>query len=642
VDPDAPAPAPFLAAAVQFEPRMFDTTGNVERLLALCAEAAEAGAKLIVTPEMATTGYCWHSREEIAPEVEPIPGPTTERFAAFCAARGCWVVLGMPEVVEDTGVFYNSAVLIGPEGVAGLYRKTHAYISDPKWAKDGDLGLPVFDTPLGRIAIAICMDAAYPETVRVPALRGADVVCFPTNWLSEKAPSPTWWARAVESGVFLIAANRWGCERGVQFDGGSCLIAPDGEILAARDAGDGVVLAEIDPARARDKRPGAGASGCPGDLLAARRPEAYGTLTLNTYGWKPGEFHGLYGHRPLPEGRVSRAAVLQMDPQPGAAGANLAAVAAALAAHPGLDLLVAPEFALCGRPRSPEEARRWAEPVPGPATTALAAIAAAANAHVVAGLVERAPAADRAANAVSPAGSRPDDPAGDAAPERRRPTTIAGDSPGDRFFNTVVLVGPNGLVGAYRALHLADADAAWATPGDRGLPTFDTPVGRIGLLTGFDLLFPEAARMLALDGADVIACAADLAWPGVRPWGATGIPMPGWIEAGPTPDHFHLARERSRENNTFLLFANTPAAGGWSGVFSAGPEDEPRADALVLGAAPGLAAAAIDTTDLDSRYATNPVRAKDLLRMRMPIWYDPLQAPKASWLLAPPVAADES
>lgn len=595
---ESAVPAPYRAAAVQFEPRMFDKAGNLDRLLALCAEAADAGAKLIVTPEMATTGYCWHSREEIAPEVEPIPGPTTDRFAAFCAERDCWVVVGLPEVAPDTGVYYNTAVLVGPAGIAGLYRKTHAYISEPKWAKDGDLGLPVFDTPLGRLAIAICMDAAYPETVRVPALRGADVVCFPTNWLTEKAPSPTWWARAVESGVYLIAANRWGCERGVQFDGGSCLIAPDGAILAARDAGDGVVLADIDPTVARSKRPGAS----PGDLLAARRPDAYGALTLNTYLWKPGEFHGLYGHRPLPAGRASRVAVLQMEPQPGNAGANLAAIAAALAADPDLDLLVAPEYALCGRPRSPEEARRWAEPVPGPATQALAAVASAADAHAVAGLVER-------------------------------------DERG-RLFDAVVLVGPGGLLGHYRALHLTDADAAWATPGDLGLPTFDTPAGRIGLLAGFDLLFPEAGRVLALDGADAIACAAGLAWPGVRPWGATSLPQPAWIEPGPTADHFHLARERSRENNTYVLFANAPHAGGWSGVFSAGPEDEPRADALVPGDAPGLAAATLDTTELPSRYATSPVRAKDLLRMRIPIWYDPLQAPPDSWLLAPP-AADE-
>ena len=80
-----------------------------------------------------------------------------ERFADLAARFKCWIVVGMPEVDLETGVFYNTAVLIGPDGPAGRYRKTHAYISEPKWAKDGDLGLPVFETPLGRIALTICM-----------------------------------------------------------------------------------------------------------------------------------------------------------------------------------------------------------------------------------------------------------------------------------------------------------------------------------------------------------------------------------------------------------------------------------------------------------------------------------------------------
>jgi predicted amidohydrolase len=150
---------------------------------------------LIVHPEMATTGYCWASRAEIAPFVEPIPGPTTDRFAEIAARYRCFIVVGVPEIEPSTGIFYNSAALIGPDGLVGKYRKTHSYISEPKWAKDGDLGLPVFDTEIGRIAITICMDAAFPETGRVPALNRADVICFPTNWLSEICPAPSWMAR---------------------------------------------------------------------------------------------------------------------------------------------------------------------------------------------------------------------------------------------------------------------------------------------------------------------------------------------------------------------------------------------------------------------------------------------------------------
>ena len=241
-------PLPYRAAAIQFEPTLFDKSANLEALLRLTEEAAAGGAKLIVTPEMATTAYCWATRDEIACDVEPVPGPTTQRFAEIAAQHDCWIVVGLAEVDPETDIYYNSAVLIGPEGPVGLYRKTHSYISEPKWAKDGDLGLPVFETPIGRIAMTICMDACYPETARVPALAGADVICFPTNWLTEKSPSPSWMARAAENGVYLIAANRYGLERGVQFSGGSAVIDPDGSLQSVLDTGDGIVWGWIDPA----------------------------------------------------------------------------------------------------------------------------------------------------------------------------------------------------------------------------------------------------------------------------------------------------------------------------------------------------------------------------------------------------------
>ena len=81
------------------------------------------------------------------------------------------------------------------------------------------------------------MDASFPETARVLALRGADVICFPTNWLLEKAPAPAWITRAFENGVYLIAADRWGNERTVEFSGGSAVIDPDGAIQSYRDTG---------------------------------------------------------------------------------------------------------------------------------------------------------------------------------------------------------------------------------------------------------------------------------------------------------------------------------------------------------------------------------------------------------------------
>ena len=232
-------------------------------------EAARNDAKLIVLVEMATTAYCFFDRAEIAPYVEPIPGPTTERFGELAARYGCYIVVGMPEVDPETDIYYNSLALVGPEGVVGKYRKTHSFISENTWAKDGDLDLPVFRTELGNLGSLICMDASFPETARVLALRGADVICFPTNWLLEKAPAPAWITRAFENGVYLIAADRWGNERTVEFSGGSAVIDPDGAIQSYRDTGNGIVYGYIDIAKARDKKFVANETG---DKLLERRP----------------------------------------------------------------------------------------------------------------------------------------------------------------------------------------------------------------------------------------------------------------------------------------------------------------------------------------------------------------------------------
>lgn len=575
----APTPPPFRVAAIQFEPRLFAKDANLEALLALAEEAATGGAKLIVTPEMATTAYCWASRDEVANDVEPVPGPTTERFGEIAARHECWIVVGLPEVDPETGVFYNSAVLVGPEGPVGLYRKTHAYIAEPKWAKDGDLGLPVFETPLGRIAITICMDACYPETSRIPALAGADVVCFPTNWLSEKSPSPSWMARAAESGVYFIAANRYGVERGVQFSGGSAVIDPDGQVQGALDIGDGLVWGWVDPHRARDKRP---FPGRPEDLIADRRPDAYGTMTLNSYLWNPAEFHGLYGIDPLPGGRRSRVAVVQFSPHAGDVARNLARMTREAEALAGTDLIVFPELSVSGPVADRERAELLAEPVPGPSTDRLRETAAKTGAHLVAGLVERGETGE--------------------------------------LFNSAVLVGADGVVGRYRKLHLAAEDRPWAAPGDLGLPVFDIPAGRLGMLIGYDVLFPEAARALALAGADIIACPSLVTRPAVLPWGATEVPFPAFIAAGPTDDHYHLWRERERENHAHVLFANGAAPWmGWSGCFAAVLESEPRDESLVKRDGEGAATLEIDTSGV--------TRTKDLVGMRMPIWYDALQAP---------------
>ncbi len=368
---------------------------------------------------MGTTGYCWFDRAEVAPFVEPVPGPTTERFHAVAQAHGIHVVIGLPEVDPETGLYYNTAVLIGPDGVVGRHRKTHPISPEPKWSAPGDLGHQVFETPLGRIALLICMDIHFVETARLAALGGADVICHISNWLAERTPAPYWISRAFENGCYLVESNRWGLERTVQFSGGSAIIEPDGAVAAVVDAGDGIAYGEIDLARARDRQ----VLGEP--VFAQRRPELYPELATNTFTWNPSDFFGLYGHRPLPPGRRSRVAVGQFLPGRDV-DANLDRIEslAIEAAGQGADLVVFPELSVTGL----ADAAERAEPLPGRATDRLLAIAARHRLHLVAGLAE---------------------------------------TEDGRRYNTAVLVGPEGIVGRYRKIHLTGEDRRWATPGDR-------------------------------------------------------------------------------------------------------------------------------------------------------------------------------
>lgn len=568
----------FAAAAVQFEPTMFEKERNITRLLALVEEAAASGAKLIVTPEMGTTGYCWFDREEVSTEVETIPGPTTDRFAAAAKAAGVHIVIGMPEVEPATGLYYNSAVLIGPNGVIGKHRKSHPYISEPKWAAPGDLGHQVFETALGRIALLICMDIHFVETARLVALGGADVICHVSNWLSERTPAPYWISRAFENSCYLVESNRWGLERTVQFSGGSCVIEPDGRIAAVIDGGDGVVCATIDTDRGRERM----VLGEP--TFAQRRPDLYRELPTGQSGWNPLDFFPLYGHRPLPPGRRSKIAAAQFAPTSDV-GANLDRIAelAADAAARGAAFVAFPELAVTGL----DDPAPRAESVSGPSVTRLLAIASRLGIHLAVGLAE---------------------------------------ADGGAVYNAAVLVGPEGVVGVCRKIHLCAHDRPWATAGATW-SVFDLPLGRLGLLIGHDALFPESARILALRGCDLIACPAAQTGAFTSSHAGTSVKQSYPIPTGADPFHWHHFRTRAGENNVVLAFANVVDVDrgypGHSGVF--GPETFvfPRTEAIVF-EGEGVAVSDLDTTNLDTPYPTNPIRRKDLVTMRLPHHYVPL------------------
>ncbi|WP_193045450.1 nitrilase-related carbon-nitrogen hydrolase [Mycolicibacterium baixiangningiae] len=571
----------YVAAAVQFEPVLFDKQRNITRLVELVEEAAVGGAKLITTPEMGISGYCFFGTAEAETMAEPVPGPSTEIFAELAAIHDCHIVIGMPERDLETGLLYNSAVLIGPQGIIGTHRKTHGYIAEPKWAAPGDLGHQVFDTPLGRIALLICMDIHFVETARVVALGGADVICHISNWLAERTPAPYWISRAFENSCYLIESNRWGLERGVQFSGGSCIIAPDSGVLASCDSGDGVVTAEINLAAVQAAR-ATGASG-----LSGRRPQLYRDLHINSYLWNPRDFFTLYGNAPMPPGRASVLAVAQHDSTSDAT-ANIAQIRATFveAVGDGADLVVFPELSVSGPPSASAD---YAESIDTEGILQpLLDAAAGCNGYLVVGMAERG---------------------------------AAGMSP----YNSAVLIGPEGIVAVHRKIHLSDDDDMYFAAGDSWTHA-DIRVGRVALLHGDDVLRPESGRVAALRGCDVIAVPARIAATLHHGHPGTTVPLNYPIPRAASHLHWHHMRVRAGENNVYLAYANPPEFGGRSGVFGPDTFEFPRRE-RVAGPAAEVLLAPIDTSDGPGPYPANVVRRKDLVSMRLPHHYRALSAP---------------
>ena len=170
----AAAPSPFKVASIEFNPQFHARDKNFQKMASLIADATKNGAKLILFPEMSTTGYLYHSRKEIAPYVDSIPGVTTTFFQRLAKKYNVYIVVGMPEK-SKANIYYNSAFLVGPKGLIGSYRKNNLFTLESTWAARGE-GIPVFHTPLGNIAIIICYDDYFYQSARLAALKGANIV----------------------------------------------------------------------------------------------------------------------------------------------------------------------------------------------------------------------------------------------------------------------------------------------------------------------------------------------------------------------------------------------------------------------------------------------------------------------------------
>lgn len=284
--------AGLTVAVIQMEPRFGETEANVARSIEAMERAAAQGAGLVVLPELCNTGYVFQSRAEARELAETIPdGPTTRAWMAAAARLGLHVVAGIAEA--DGPILYNSAVVLSPEGLLGRFRKMHLWADEALYFAPGNLGFPVFDTAIGRIGCLICYDGWFPESYRLAALQGAEIVCVPTNWVPipgqdrkrEAMANILAMAAAHSNSIFIACADRVGTERGQPFIGQSLIVGPAGWPIAgpAAPEGEEILFATIDLADARRKRNWNAFN----QVLRDRRGDAYGEMlgSAHTPGW---------------------------------------------------------------------------------------------------------------------------------------------------------------------------------------------------------------------------------------------------------------------------------------------------------------------------------------------------------------------
>jgi 5-aminopentanamidase len=263
----------------QFAPQIADLPANRERSVRAVAEAIDAGADVVVLPELVTSGYVFESTDEAA-AVAITPGHAVFTEWAAEAARGPAVVVGGFCEQGDDGLLYNSAAVVDRSGVLGVYRKTHLWDREKLYFQPGAHAPRVFDTPAGRIGVLVCYDLEFPELTRLLALGGAELIAVPTNWplvdrpAGERPPEmQIAMAAARVNRVFIACCDRTGTERGQEWTAGTAVIDEAGWVIA-RQTEEGPAGAEIDLALARDKRL---TDLC--DALGDRRPELYRPLT---------------------------------------------------------------------------------------------------------------------------------------------------------------------------------------------------------------------------------------------------------------------------------------------------------------------------------------------------------------------------
>lgn len=238
---------------------------NFDKAVALVERAKEAGATIVVLPELFQYPYfCQRENDDTAKRfAEPIPGPTTERLAAVAKKLAVVLVGGSLLEASGTGVIHNTALVFDSDGIMlGKYRKSHlpmdeCYFEQNYFSK-GDTGVQVFSTAHAKIAVQICYDQWFPEMARIATLLGAEILVYPSaigaidhaRFSDENNWQEMWLnahlGHAASNNVFVAVANRVGHEGRITFWGGSFVIDPTSRLLCFGTVAEEIVLARCD------------------------------------------------------------------------------------------------------------------------------------------------------------------------------------------------------------------------------------------------------------------------------------------------------------------------------------------------------------------------------------------------------------
>jgi predicted amidohydrolase len=458
----------FRAAAVQTLARLGDYAHNIALATGFVEDAVRQGAELVVFPECMDTGYLFDSPEHCRALAETVPdGPFVKALSMLAKKHGIYIASGITEWDPSKEKIFNSGIMVGRKGeVVCHYHKQFLATHDQNWFAFGERGCPVVETDLGRIGLLICFDGRIPEIFRAMALQDADIIVDMANFFAMDQADMWGPARSYENGVWLVAATKAGWERSIYYPGGSMIVDPKGRVISKVPYDThGLAVATIDPEAASDK-----SIYSVNDKIADRRPETYGIMAL------PYEKTPVYkiAEKPLvPANSVSKVAAIQMHVTKDCLASEVLDMVDHTAKL-GAKVLVLPEYAFCPSAiPTAAEATSLADQTSG-LLAKVAAIAAKYQCLIAVPSVERA--------AAGP-------------------------------YVTTFLIGPDGTdAGRYRKTHLTAEERPWAKAGD-DYPTFGTPFGRIGVMSGYDAVFPETSRCLAIAAADIILWPASLREP---------------------------------------------------------------------------------------------------------------------------------